>query len=362
MSDSSSLHENVEIDGCDMTPSSQHSQESGLGTMLVHDGSSDSLAELSVNVHQQLNAHFDHMGLMQYEMELLRAQLNEKDRIISVQQTTVKKLQDAISSSYGELLDMRRNSEVEVDNKNETIRILQSELAECQKQYANCFEKVVNQDRLLTEIRDDDTMMLEKISLLENHLRKTRREVGTQTEFESNQSNRKSHASLSDREHLRQAVDKLSVSLQNWSFNPATSDNCTSTPKPSRRENVHAQEPLIGSQQPQQRTQVNSSGVLGAPFSNERTRLDDFQDFWNIITDEKQQRSKLEHTIRQMETELMDLKNQVQNCSAQLQLQPKGGCYVYQSEQNPCCCHIAHCLSCESTPVVNRSSSFVTLV
>ena len=51
--------------------------------MLVHDGSTDSLAELSENVHQQLNAHFDHMGLMQYEMEMLRAQLSEKDRIVS---------------------------------------------------------------------------------------------------------------------------------------------------------------------------------------------------------------------------------------------------------------------------------------
>ena len=73
----------------------------------------------------------------------------------------------------------------------------------CRLSISILYFQVVNQDRLLTEIRDDDTMMLEKISLLENHLRKTRREVGTQTEFESNQSNRKSHASLSDREHLR---------------------------------------------------------------------------------------------------------------------------------------------------------------
>ena len=51
--------------------------------MLAHDGSTDSLVELSENVHQQLNAHFDHMGLMQYEMELLRTQLSEKDRIVS---------------------------------------------------------------------------------------------------------------------------------------------------------------------------------------------------------------------------------------------------------------------------------------
>jgi len=361
MSDSSSLHENEEIDGCEMTPLSQHSQESGLGTMLAHDGSTDSLVELSENVHQQLNAHFDHMGLMQYEMELLRTQLSEKDRIISVQQTTVKKLQDAISSSYGELMDMRRNSEAEVDNKNETIRILQSELAESQKQYANCFQKMVSQDRLLTEIRDDDTVMLEKISLLENHLRKTRQEVGTQTEFESYQFTQKSLASIPDREHLRKAVDKLSMSLQHWNFNPSTSGNCTSTPKPSRREETR--ELLSEVRQLQQGIQASSTPtVVGPPFSSGHTRIDDFKDFWNIITEERQQRSKLEHSIRQMDIELMDMKNQVQNCNAHLQPQLKGGCYVFQNEQNPCCCHIAHCLSYEGTPEVNRSSSLVTLV
>jgi len=109
MSDSSSLHENEEII-CD----GEHSQESGLGTLLVNDGSVDSLEELTENVHQQLNAHFDHMGLIRYENERLRAQLNDKDRIITAQQTTVKKLQDAVSSSYGELMNVRRNSEAEV--------------------------------------------------------------------------------------------------------------------------------------------------------------------------------------------------------------------------------------------------------
>ena len=33
MSESSSLLENEDIDGCETTPSSQHSQESGLGTV-----------------------------------------------------------------------------------------------------------------------------------------------------------------------------------------------------------------------------------------------------------------------------------------------------------------------------------------
>jgi len=63
--------------------------------------------------------------------------------------------------------------------------------------------QVVSQDRLLTEIRDDDTVMLEKISLLENHLRRTKREIATQTDFESNQLNQSKHASILDREHLR---------------------------------------------------------------------------------------------------------------------------------------------------------------
>ena len=59
--------------------------------LLVNDGSVDSLEELTENVHQQLNAHFDHMGLIRYENERLRAQLNDKDRIVRYQKFQLKK-------------------------------------------------------------------------------------------------------------------------------------------------------------------------------------------------------------------------------------------------------------------------------
>ena len=77
---------------------------------------------------------------------------------------------------------------------------------------------MVSQDRLLTEIRDDDTVMLEKISLLENHLRKTRQEVGTQTEFESYQFTQKSLASIPDREHLRYVAHPLLLYYKSTEF------------------------------------------------------------------------------------------------------------------------------------------------
>ena len=127
---------------------------------------------------------------------------------------------------------------------------------------------------------------------------------------------------------------------------------------------LQAQEILTEIQQLHQGIQVGSSLAASelAAWNEQRARMEDFKEFWNIITEERQQRSKLEHNIRQMEIEMMEMKNQVQNCSARLQQQSKGGCCIYQSDQNPCCCHIAHCLTYEVAPVVDRSSSLVTLV
>lgn len=127
---------------------------------------------------------------------------------------------------------------------------------------------------------------------------------------------------------------------------------------------LQAQEILTEIQQLHQGIQVGSSLAASEPaaWNEQRARMEDFKEFWNIITEERQQRSKLEHNIRQMEIEMMEMKNQVQNCSARLQQQSKGGCCIYQSDQNPCCCHIAHCLTYEVAPVVDRSSSLVTLV
>lgn len=43
--------------------------------------------------------------------------------------------------------------------------------------------KVINQDRLLSEVREDDAVLLQKVNLLETQLRKTsRNSIGTQTD------------------------------------------------------------------------------------------------------------------------------------------------------------------------------------
>lgn len=96
---------------------------------------------------------------------------------------------------------------MQITCKNETINILQSDLVDCQQQYAECFQqvnkkyqysftqhhftfdllmKVVQQDRILAKIRDDDVALAEKIAFLEKQLRhklgKPRPVVGDPTE------------------------------------------------------------------------------------------------------------------------------------------------------------------------------------
>ena len=51
--------------------------------MLAIDDSLGSLEELSEGVQLQLNTHMDHTRLLQYELDLLRSQLAEKNRLVS---------------------------------------------------------------------------------------------------------------------------------------------------------------------------------------------------------------------------------------------------------------------------------------
>ena len=50
--------------------------------MLAMDDCLGSLEELSQHVDHELNSHFDHADRMQYELEILRAQLAEKNRLV----------------------------------------------------------------------------------------------------------------------------------------------------------------------------------------------------------------------------------------------------------------------------------------
>ena len=51
--------------------------------MLAIDDSLGSLEELSEGVQLQLNTHMDRTRLLQYELDLLRSQLAEKNRLVS---------------------------------------------------------------------------------------------------------------------------------------------------------------------------------------------------------------------------------------------------------------------------------------
>lgn len=50
--------------------------------MMAIDESMGSLEEISDNLHQHLNTHLDNTSLLQYELDTLRAQLVEKNRLV----------------------------------------------------------------------------------------------------------------------------------------------------------------------------------------------------------------------------------------------------------------------------------------
>jgi regulator of replication initiation timing len=52
--------------------------------MMAIDESMGSLEELSDNLHQHLNTHIDHASVLQYELDMLRTQLTEKNRLVRV--------------------------------------------------------------------------------------------------------------------------------------------------------------------------------------------------------------------------------------------------------------------------------------
>lgn len=51
--------------------------------MLATEESMGSLDELSESVHQQLDSHIDQATMLQYEVDLLRTQLAQKNRVVS---------------------------------------------------------------------------------------------------------------------------------------------------------------------------------------------------------------------------------------------------------------------------------------
>ena len=52
--------------------------------MMAIDESMGSLEEISDNLHQHLNTHIDHASVLQYELDMLRSQLTEKNRLVRI--------------------------------------------------------------------------------------------------------------------------------------------------------------------------------------------------------------------------------------------------------------------------------------
>lgn len=48
---------------------------------------------------------------------------------------------------------------------------------------------------------------------------------------------------------------------------------------------------------------------------------EDYKEFWEKITEERHRRIELDHLVRQMELELLDIKNQVQSCKTRFEVQ-----------------------------------------
>lgn len=100
---------------------------------------------------------------------------------------------------------------------------------------------------------------------------------------------------------------------------------------------------------------------------HQRSQLDSseaLEDFWNAIAEERQQRIKLDHVVRQMELDLLEVKNQVQSCKARISSQQVTPLCVRQSSSKICCPLMEQAIA--STPVPRSSSypstTFYTLV
>lgn len=62
-------------------------------------------------------------------------------------------------------------------------------------------------------------------------------------------------------------------------------------------------------------------------------------EFWNTITEERQHRLELDHLIRQMELDVLEVRTQVQSCKARFQLEQP------PSQAHWSCCSTKHCCS-----------------
>ncbi|XP_032791807.2 uncharacterized protein LOC116928799 [Daphnia magna] len=411
MSDSAGMNEHDLFEGGE---SKSSSQESGLcSTMMAIDESMGSLEEISDNLHQHLNTHLDHTSLLQYELDTLRAQLVEKNRLISTQQVTIKQLQNALKANQKELEDLKKTSEMEITCKNETIDLLQTDLIDCQQQYANCIQQIMNQNRVLSEIRDDDAVLVEKIAHLEKKLRKTGKTTETQTDIPpscGDKNDRQTYCSFKSSPppfsppppfHYHNRAVNAQPSFGSFHSDAANGQADSCSPQFTHHNSAQGKSTLaqqgryaesksdsqqfpwsqfqdLLSEVRQIQKLLQSTGersgrdTAKAPLGNANSiRTDDLTGFWDTIAEERQQRLQLDHSLRQMELDVLEVKTQVQSCKARFQnYQPSASPHWNCCPPKFCCSPthemVKHCSCVDEIPVphskLRSSTSLFTLV
>ncbi|KAI9551407.1 hypothetical protein GHT06_021740 [Daphnia sinensis] len=377
MSDSAGMNEHDLFEGGE---SKSSSQESGLcSTMIAIDESMGSLEEISDNLHQHLNTHLDHTSVLQYELDTVRAQLAEKNRLISTQQVTIKQLQDALKANQKELEELKRTSEVQI----------------------------MNQNRVLSEIRDDDAVLVEKIAQLEKKLRKNGKTTATQTDIPQSwgdKNDKQAYCSyrsspppfsppppfhyhsraVNTQPSLGDATDCRADSRSpQFTHHKSTQNRSTSAQQGRYSESESQQFPWsqfqdLLSEVRQIQKLLQSTGERSGrdtapvhPGNGNVIRVDDLTGFWNTIAEERQQRLQLDHSLRQMELDVLEVKTQVQSCKARFQnYQPSAPPHWNCCPPKFCCSPthemVKHCSCVDEIPVPNpklrSSTSLFTLV
>lgn len=108
------------------------------------------------------------------------------------------------------------------------------------------------------------------------------------------------------------------------------------------------------------------------PLGNANSiRTDDLTGFWDTIAEERQQRLQLDHSLRQMELDVLEVKTQVQSCKARFQnYQPSASPHWNCCPPKFCCSPthemVKHCYCVDEIPVphskLRSSTSLFTLV
>ena len=92
------------------------------------------------------------------------------------------------------------------------------------------------------------------------------------------------------------------------------------------------------------------------------SRNDEITDFLNTITEERQNRLQLDHTVRKMELDFLEIKNEMQSCKARLQFQSHQNCNCICAANKLCSPPSTnHCCTCADEAITQRPPRATTL-